>query len=96
MRRVNSKPVDRKVFTCPQCGKQRMIRDLDHKVSLDKQTYKTKDGGEVELFVDTCDNCRERNFKRYFEPSKADIRKVLKKLHENEEIGEDQSLEELL
>ena len=96
MRRLNQKPQDKRTFLCPQCSKLRMTRLLDHVVSDAQQSYKTKDGDDVELFVDVCDHCKRRNFKKYFEPSRADVRRVLKTLSEDAKLGEDQSLEDLL
>jgi len=96
MKRTNSKPVDRKLFTCPQCSKQRMVRDLDYVLTDETRVYKTKDGKEISLAVDVCEQCKQRNFTKYFEPSRADIRKVLKAMTEESQIGEDESLEELL
>lgn len=96
MKQVNSKPVDRKSFYCPQCSKPRMIRDMEHTVSTEKNAYKTKDNKEIDLHVDICEPCKQRNFKKYFEPSRADVRKVLKAMQDEAAIGEDESLEELL
>ena len=96
MRRISHKPEDKRSFVCPQCDKLRMTRPLDHEVSDERRSYKTKDGGEIELFIDICDNCKRRNMRRYFEPSKADIRRVLKTLSEDAKLAEDQSLEDLL
>ena len=96
MRRINQKPQDKKIFTCPQCRKQRMTRPIDHKVDVAKQEYQTKDKTTIELFVDICDSCKVRNNRLHFEPSKADIRRVLKSMQENVELSGDQSLEELL
>lgn len=96
MRRLNSRPKDKRTHSCPQCGKQRMTRDLDHEVTDQKQEYKTKDGSTIELFIDICEFCKARNYQRYFEPTKADIRRVLKAMQEDAELGEEESLEELL
>ena len=41
---------------CPQCNKLRMVRPLDHVVSLTKHIYKTTAGVEVELYIDICEN----------------------------------------
>jgi hypothetical protein len=72
-----------------------MTRDIDHEVSDVKQSYKTKDNTDVELFVDICDWCKQRNFHKYFEPTKADIRKILKTMKDDADLG-DNSLEDLL
>jgi hypothetical protein len=96
MRRINSKPVDKRAFTCPQCDKPRLIRSLDYSPNLEKQDYKTRDGSQVELFVDICENCKVRNWKRYFEPSKSDLKRVIKSIHEDVDLEGDESLEDLL
>jgi len=96
MRRLNQQPQDKKIFSCPQCSKQRMTRPIDHVVDRTKQEFKTKSKDTIELFVDICDACKGRNNRQHFEPSKADIKRVLKAMQENAELGEDQSLEELL
>jgi DNA-directed RNA polymerase subunit RPC12/RpoP len=96
MKRLNRKPQDKRVFSCPQCNKRRLTRPLDHVVSQEKREYKTRDNSTVELFVDICDNCKTRNWQRYFEPTKADIRKVLKTMQEEAELQENESLEDLL
>jgi len=97
VRRLTSKTVDKKTFKCPQCGEYRMLRPIDFEYSLEKQEYKTRDGSSVSLHVNTCDKCQRKNFKLYFEPSKADIRRVLKGLHDTStKLEEGESLEELL
>jgi len=96
MRRLNNKPVDMRAFECPQCHKSRMIRPPDHKVGTETREYKTRDGQTVTLLIDVCDHCRARNFKRYFEPTKADVRRVIKAIQSEAKLPENQSLEELL
>lgn len=96
MRRLNSKPKDRRAFRCPQCDKPRMIRDIDHVVSQEKQEYKTRDGDQIQLFVDICESCKTRNWTRHFEPSKADIKRVLKAMQGQVKLEENQSIEDLL
>lgn len=97
MRRFGGGPlIDKKIFACPQCGKPRMSRPLDHKVIQEKQEFKTRDGSSVSLFVDTCDGCIGRNYRKYFEPTKTDIRKVLKAMNDDATASGDVSLEELL
>ena len=73
-----------------------MLRDLDHEVSFEKQEYKTRDNQTIELFVDICENCKASNWRRYFEPTKADIRRVLKTMQEDAKLSEEQTLEDLL
>ena len=96
MRRMNRKPEDKRMFTCPQCDRHRMTRPTDHVVSSEKRPYKTKDGGDIELFVDICDSCHRRNFKKHFKPSREDVRRVLKTLAADAKLEEGQSLEDLL
>ena len=96
MKRLNSKPKDKRVHRCLQCEKSRMVRDLDHTISIDKQEYKTRDGTTIELFIDICEFCKSRNWTRYFEPSKADVRRIIKTMHEESGLDEDQTLEDLL
>lgn len=95
MRIQNQKPVDKKVFTCQQCGKHRMTRAVDHVVSTEKQEAKTRDGSMMSFFVDICDNCIARNYRTHFEPTRSDIRKVLKAMTE-ENKPSDVSIEEML
>lgn len=96
MKRLTSKPVDMRSFDCPQCNKNRMVRPMDHIVSEEKREYKAKDGQAVSLFVDICDFCQMRNFKRHFEPTKADVRRILKAIKTEAKLEENQSLENLL
>ena len=85
-----------RAFTCPQCDKPRLIRDLDYIVSLEKHTYDTKDGNKIELFNDTCEFCKKKNFHKYFEPTRMDVKRILKSMQEGAKLSGDQSLEELL
>ena len=96
MKRLTNKPVDMRAFACPQCHKSRMVRPLDHKVSPETRDYKTKDGQTVTLLIDVCDYCKTRNFKEHFEPTKADIRRVIKAIQSEADLPENQSLEDLL
>lgn len=73
-----------------------MTRDLDHEVTLEKREYKSRDGSTVELFIDICEWCKKRNWHQHFEPTKADVKRVLKAMQQEAEIGGDQSLEDLL
>ena len=65
---------DTKTFTCPQCQKYRLIRPLDHQVSIEKKKYKISDDQEIELLIDICNWCKERNFKKYFQKTKINKR----------------------
>jgi Holliday junction resolvase RusA-like endonuclease len=88
------KPTDKKMFTCPQCEKYRMIRPLDHVVSTEKQEFKTKDGSMISLFTDTCEACFKRNYRQFFEPTKQDVKNILKSMTDASATSE--SLENLL
>lgn len=96
MKRVNGGPTNMRAFVCPQCDKQRMIRPCDYVVSLKKQDHKTRENNTVSLFIDICDFCKRRNFSKYFEPTKADIKKAIRAIQSEAEIEEGQSLEDLL
>lgn len=85
-----------RTFTCPQCNKSRMSRPHDHTVSLEKKTYETYGGQHVDLLVDICTFCITKNKIKYFEPSKADIRKVLSAMKGQTKLEEGQSLEDVL
>ena len=81
---------------CPQCNKPRLKRPLDFKASLEKKKYKTKDNSEVELLVDICEFCQTKNYHKYFEPTRADIKKIMKAMKEEAQLREGESLEDLL
>lgn len=84
-----------RTFECPQCLKRRMTRSHDYEVSLEKNTYDTYAGDTIDLYTDICNFCIERNKKKYFEPTQADLKKVLKAMQEG--ASEDgPSLEEML
>lgn len=83
-----------RTFTCPQCNKHRMTRPHDHAVNIEQKTYETHNGSHVDLLVDICDFCIIKNKIKYFEPSQADIRKVLQAMKEGK--PSDVSLEEML
>lgn len=81
-----------KAFWCPQCSKPRLFKPLDHVVSMEKISYETRDGSKIDLYADICDNCRLKNFNKYFAPLDANPKKVLDALKKNESV----SLEEML
>jgi hypothetical protein len=94
--RPSKPPEPQRSFECPQCNKRRMIRPIDHAVSNKQQEYKTFKGHTVTLFVDVCDYCVSNNNKKYFEPSKADIRTFFKAMKELKKEDNEASLEDLL
>ncbi len=95
MKRLTQKPVDLKIFDCPQCHKSRMKRPLDYIVSKETKIFKDRTNKEIELFIDICDTCRANNYKNHFEPTKADIRKVLNAIKTESHL-DNNSLEDLL
>ena len=86
---------DMRAYWCPQCKKQRLVRPLNHVVSLEEREYKTKNGTAIKLLVDICDHCRANNHKKFFEPSRADVKRLIKAIQEESPL-KDESLEELL
>ena len=96
MRRINPTPISLRAFSCPQCNKLRMNRPLDHVVNIKTHTYDAKDGTKVDLLIDICDKCQAKNFRKYFEPTRADVKRILKSMKEDATLAGDQSLEELL
>lgn len=95
MRRI-IKTVDMKAFTCPQCLRTAMTRTLGHVVSQEKVEHKTRDNSSISLFVDICDKCQGKNYRKYFEPTRTDIRKVLKAMNDTAKETPEESLEDLL
>ena len=73
-----------------------MVRPIGHVVSFAEQNYTSKDGTEIVLYVDICEHCKTNNYRRFFEPNRRDIARLLKSIHGKEEVGEHESLEELL
>lgn len=96
MRIIKQKPEDKRVFTCPQCNKHRMTRPVAHVVSREQTEFKTRDGSPISLFTDICDGCAGKNYRKYFEPTRSDVRKVLKAMNEEAQASGDVSLEDLL
>ena len=84
------------VFTCPSCKKRRLHRRFDHTVSTEKRKVTTADGEEIEHFIDICTFCVDKLTKKVYTPSKKELRKVLKALHDPSADLGDKSLEELL
>lgn len=73
-----------------------MSRPIDHVVLKTQTEFKTRYGTSVTLFTDTCDTCISKNYRQYFEPTKSDVRKVLKAMNDEAPASNDVSLEELL
>lgn len=92
MKKINNRPIDKRRFVCPQCGKHRIFAPIDHVISNEKRSFKTATNEEVELYIEVCDPCAQRNYATYFKPSKASIRRIL----EQHPMPEDKSLEDIL
>jgi len=95
MRRVGGKTADMRMFKCPQCNKLRMVRPFDHVVSTETREYKSRDGNTVTLLIDVCDHCRASNYRKHFEHSQADVRRIMKAIKDQKQL-EGESLEDLL
>lgn len=84
----------RKIFFCPQCNKQRMLRDSDHVVSKEKQNYTCANKNIVSLYVDICAFCKAKNIRKHFQSLEANMFKSLDDF--NKDLNEDESLEDML
>ncbi len=83
-------------YVCPNCTKQRMLREDGHTVSIEKHTASLPDGTELEHFTDVCDPCAKKISRLLTKKhSVAQMRKVLKALGNDADLG-DKSLEDLL
>jgi len=96
MRRLNQTPKDLRVFSCPQCGKQRMSRPFEHIVSTEQREFTDKSGTKINLHIDICNFCQVKNFHKHFEPTQADVKRILKSMKDESKLSGEQSLEELL
>lgn len=85
-----------RVFECPECHKRRLHRLPDHEVIREKKPIKLQDGRTVEHHIDVCEFCLVKLREKFYKPTKSDLRKVLKALHDPDiELGND-SLEDML
>jgi hypothetical protein len=66
------------------------------KQNKEKREFELPDGSKVELFAEVCPFCIRKYYKKYWEPKKTDVKKIMKALQEQHELPEDTSLEELL
>ena len=82
-------------FTCPECGKRRLIRPEGHIVSDKKIKKELSSGKIIEHFYDICARCVDRLTALYYTPPKSDVKKVLQALDSGQSLG-DKSIEELL
>lgn len=100
-KKKNKKPKDRsgfngptiKIVECPACGKRRMQRPMEHKVTLAK--YLSPDKQE-ERYVDTCYTCQYRYYQQdqEYKSKKVDIAKAA--LDKGDDIPDGASLEDAL
>lgn len=84
-----------RVYVCPNCGKHRMIRPKGHVVPHETREVETPSGKMVEIPIDVCDTCQRRIVRKYFQPTKQDVKKVIKAVKEQKDLG-DKSLEDIL
>jgi hypothetical protein len=87
---------NRRAHYCPECNKQRLVTPIDHVPSKDKREFDLPDGTKIELFQEVCEFCVRKYFRKYFEPKKTDVKKIMRALSDEHELPEDTSLEELL
>jgi hypothetical protein len=85
-----------KVFQCPRCSKRRMVRPEGHIVDSDEKEIKLSNGASIKHHVDVCDACQNAIVRTMYTPSKAELRKVIKAMHDSSVDLGDKSLEELL
>lgn len=75
-----------RAFKCPECHKLRLYRSSDHVVSTETKTV-----NDITHFIDVCEFCLKKIYERLYVPSKKNLKKMLKELHDP-----NKSLEDLL
>ena len=88
--------IDKKLYNCPACNKRRLKLPIGVEQDTSTKEFEVPSGEKVELHIQVCDNCARKYFNKYWTPKKSDLTKVFKALHEDAELPEDTSLEELL
>ena len=96
MKNFGADKVGKRAHYCLACNKPRLILPIDEDPIKTKREFELPGGEKVELFEQVCPFCVHRYYKRYWEPKKADVRKIMRALAEERELPEDTSLEELL
>jgi hypothetical protein len=96
MKNFGAAPKPKRAHFCPECKKQRLTLPVDETPSKEKREFDLPDGSKVELFEQVCPFCVRKYYKKYWEPKKTDVKKIMKALEEAHELPEDTSLEELL
>ena len=92
----NGKTTTKRMHYCPACNKPRLKLPIGQEPNKSKGEFDLPDGEKVELFVQVCEFCVQKYYKKYWQPKKADAKKVLQALELDRELPEDTSLEELL
>lgn len=84
-----------KNFDCPECGKFRMLRPVNHEASFEKKEIELR-GITRLVYVDICEWC-EAKFTRQIEKDVRDkAQKAQKAITNKEQFGDDISLEDAL
>lgn len=96
MKNFGADKVSKRAHYCPACNKPRLILPLDEEPSKKKREFKLPNDDTVELFEMVCSYCVHRYYKKYWEPKRADVKKIMRALAEEHALPEDTSLEELL
>jgi len=96
MKNFGADKVSKRAHYCPACNKPRLILPIDEEPSKEKRKFDLPNGEKIELFEMVCPFCVRKYYRKYWEPKKADVRKIMRALSEEHELPEDTSLEELL
>lgn len=96
MKNLGTNNVRKRAHYCPECNKPRLIVPIDDTPSKKKREFELPGGKKIELFEEVCQFCLRKYYKKYWEPKKADVKKIMRALAQEHELPEDTSLEELL
>lgn len=82
---------------CPMCNKLRMVRSKGFEFDPEEMTeINTPSGKTIEVPANRCGFCDQKIVRKHFQPSKSDVKKVVKAMADQEAIPEDKSLEDML
>jgi hypothetical protein len=96
MKNFGAKPTTKRAHFCPECSKPRLVLPLGETASKEKRDFDLPGGDKVELFEQVCPFCVRKYYKKYWEPKKSDVKKIMQALEDAHELPDDTSLEELL
>ena len=90
-------PPTLRMFRCPRCKKERLLRPRGHTVITEEKEFKLQDGRIIKHHIDVCKACEGKIIAEFYTPRQKDLAKVIKALHDpsNSDLDE-KSLEELL